>query len=69
MFPQVFRAERGHRDVRSASWFLALLEEASCIGFFPEGKAGARGSPGVHHFGVGPRVRAEPFEQIENERL
>jgi hypothetical protein len=48
---------------------MMLLDEPSFIGFFPYGKARAGRSPGVNDFSVCPRVRADPFEQVEDERL
>lgn len=46
---------------------MVTLQVTARTGFFPDRQAQARGAPGLHHLAVGPRARADPFQQVENQ--
>lgn len=56
-----------HGDDGSAPLLISTLHEAALIGILPDGKARARRPPRVDDFGVGSRLRADPFQKIENQ--
>jgi hypothetical protein len=51
------------------SWLIVVLQEAAFIGFFPHRKAWAGRSPSVDYLSVWPRVRIEPFKQVEDQSV
>ena len=69
VFPKVLYPLNGHRDESSASWFIVMLDEASFIGVFPYRKARAGRPPGLDNLGVRPRVRTDPFKQVEDQSV
>src|SRR4030095_7826566 len=48
---------------------MVMLDEAACNGFFPNRKSGARRAPSLDDLPVGPCVRTNPFEEIENQSV
>jgi hypothetical protein len=48
---------------------MAMLDEASFIGFFPHRKAWAGRSPRFDYFGVWTRVRTDPFKQVKDQSV
>jgi hypothetical protein len=55
----------GPANERAAPFMIVTLDEAAVIGIFPYGKAGARRAPGLENHRIGPRLRSDPFEEIE----
>jgi len=56
-------------DDGSAPLLISTLHEAALIGILPNGKTRARRPPRVDDFGVGSRLRADPFQKIENQSV
>jgi hypothetical protein len=48
---------------------MMMRDEASFMGFFPHRKARAGRSPRFDYLGVWPRVRADPFKQVEDQSV
>lgn len=69
VFPKMLYPLSRHRDERSASWLMVMLNEASFVGVFPYRKARARRPPGLDYLGVRPRVRTNPFKQVEDQSV
>src|SRR5713226_983550 len=69
VFPFVLGPLSGHRDESSASWLMVMLDEASFVGVFPYRQARARRPPGLDYLVVRPRVRTDPFKQVEDQSV
>ncbi|MBI3757273.1 MAG: hypothetical protein HY267_04780 [Deltaproteobacteria bacterium] len=69
VFPKVLGPLSGHRDQSSASWLMVMLDEASFVGVFPYRQARARRPPGLDYLSVRPRVRTDPFKQVEDQSV
>jgi hypothetical protein len=48
---------------------MMMCDETAFVGVFPDRKARTGSSPGFNHLRVGPWVRADPFQQVEDESL
>ncbi len=59
----------GHGDTRIASVSMTTRYEAAVVGLFPHRQAWTRGSPRLECLGVGPSVRTDPLEQVEDQRV
>jgi hypothetical protein len=60
-------AEARAADEGATGFLVKALDEAAVGGVFPDREAGAGRAPGVHHFGVGLGLGAEPFEEVEDQ--
>jgi hypothetical protein len=60
-------AEGGAADEGAAGFLVTAFDEAAVVGVFPDREPRTRRPPGVHHFGVGSRFGAEPFEEVEDQ--
>lgn len=65
--PQMLSPGVGHRNELTASRLTMTPDKASVVGFFPYGKARARGPPRIEHLGIGTRARAQPFKEIQDK--
>jgi hypothetical protein len=54
---------------RTATRASLTLHESAVIGFLPYGEPGAGGTPSSHDLGVCPRLRSDPRQQVENQRV
>jgi hypothetical protein len=59
----------GHRNEAPSFGLMTRRDEPPVVGVLPNGKARTRRPPGVEYLDVGARVRADPFEKVENQRL
>ena len=57
------------RDACAVSRFVAMIDKAAVVRFFPHRKLWAGGVPSFHDLGVHPPVGTEPLEQIEDQWL
>ena len=67
MLAQVLRPGGGNGDAGAAFRCRLTVNEATLLSGLPNRQAWARRPPGLKDFGVGPWVRADPFEEIEDE--
>lgn len=58
-----------HRDHLPEALLLVPCDEAEVRSILPHRKAGARGPPCIHHFGVRSGSGSDPFEQVEYQRF
>ena len=61
-------AKNGDGD-EGAAFSMLLLDKAAVVGVFPNGKSRTGRAPCLDDFRIGPRLRANPLEQIEYQRL
>jgi hypothetical protein len=64
---QLLRPGGGNRNAGAAFWCRLTVNEATLLSGLPNRQAWARRPPGLKDFGVGAWVRADPFEEIEDE--
>jgi hypothetical protein len=67
MLAQVLRPGGGNGNAGAAFRCRLTVNEATLLSGLPNRQAWARRPPGLKDFGVGPWVRADPFEEIEDE--
>jgi hypothetical protein len=67
MLAQVLRPGGGNGNADAAFRCRLTVNEATLLSGLPNRQAWARRPPGLKDFGVGPWVRADPFEEIEDE--
>jgi hypothetical protein len=67
MLAQVLRPGGGNVDAGAAIRCRLTVNEATLLSGLSNRQAWARRPPGLKDFGVGPWVRADPFEEIEDE--
>jgi hypothetical protein len=67
MLAQVLRPGGGNGNAGAAVRCRLTVNEATLLSGLPNRQAWARRPPGRKDFGVGPWVRADPFEEIEDE--
>jgi hypothetical protein len=67
MLAQVLRPGGGNGNAGAAFRRRLTVNEATLLSGLPNRQAWARRPPGLKDFGVGPWLRADPFEEIEDE--
>ena len=67
MLAQVLRPDGGNGNAGAAFRCRLTVNEATLLRGLPNRQAWARRPPGLKDFCVGPWVRADPFEEIEDE--
>jgi hypothetical protein len=67
--PQLRPAQRADGHECPLPLLVKMVDVATLVGFLPDRQARAGSAPCFENFGIGARMRPDPLEKIQDQRL